>query len=140
MIERELQPAHTAGPWHRNIPPATKYTVIFAGRNTHICRVIPDGLTPEEVEANCDLIVAAPAMADELTRLRKVNGELVAALERCQKLVSLVTIRQCVDDGNPAIQAAGLNPWCINEGLATGEENISTWWIEAALKNSKEAI
>lgn len=43
-------------------------------------------------------------------------------------------------DGNPAIQAAGLNPWCINEGLATGEENISTWWIEEAMKNSKEAI
>ena len=30
---------HTKGPWHRNISPATKYTTIFAGRNTHVARV-----------------------------------------------------------------------------------------------------
>lgn len=48
---------HTPIPWHRNIPPATKYTTIFSGRNKHVCRVVVDGLTPEEVEANCNLII-----------------------------------------------------------------------------------
>lgn len=58
---------HTKGPWHRNVPPATKYTTIFAGRNTHIARVVTDGgLTPEEVEANCELIAAAPELLNAL--------------------------------------------------------------------------
>lgn len=49
------------GPWHRNIKPAQKYPVIFAGRNTHVAIVAP-GLTPEQAEAVCDLITAAPEM------------------------------------------------------------------------------
>lgn len=59
---------HTPGPWNRNIKPASKYTVIFAGRNTHVARVIPDGLPEEEVEANCNLIVAAPELLEALER------------------------------------------------------------------------
>ena len=57
-------PKHTPGPWHRNIPPATHYPTIFAGRSTHIARVVERGLPPWEVEANANLIAAAPELAD----------------------------------------------------------------------------
>ena len=54
---------HTPGPWHRNVPPAAHYTTIFAGRNTHVA-VVCSGppLTAEEVEANCNLLAAAPEL------------------------------------------------------------------------------
>jgi hypothetical protein len=53
---------HTSGPWHRNIKPASHYPVIFAGRNTHVARVIDQGLPEAEIEANCNLIAAAPEL------------------------------------------------------------------------------
>jgi len=62
---------HSSGGWNRNIPPARKYPVIFAGRNKHVCRLITDGMTDEEVEANANLIAVAPDMLatmDELAR------------------------------------------------------------------------
>lgn len=62
--------AHTPGPWHRNIKPATHYNTIFAGRNTHVTRLAVEGKTEEEVEANCALIVAAP---DLLAALQMVD-------------------------------------------------------------------
>ena len=60
---------HTPGPWHRNITPATKYNTIFAGRNTHVARLAVDGLSADEVEANCNLIAAAPDLLAALRRL-----------------------------------------------------------------------
>ena len=60
---------HTLGPWHRNIAPATKYNTIFAGRNTHVARLAIDGLSADEVEANCNLIAAAPDLLAALRRL-----------------------------------------------------------------------
>ncbi len=51
---------HTPGPW--NIPPASKYTTIYAGRNTHVAAVKRDGLTDAEIEGNADLIAAAPEL------------------------------------------------------------------------------
>ena len=66
---------HTPGPWARNIKPATKYNTIFAGRNTHVARLEVYGLDPAEVEANCDLIAAAP--------------DLLAALEAADKWVAM---------------------------------------------------
>lgn len=73
--------AHTAGPWHRDIKPAAKYPVVFAGRNTHIATVATrGGLTDAEIEANCDLIAAAPETAAERDRLEALNAELVEAL------------------------------------------------------------
>ncbi len=62
---------HTPGPWHRNIKPARKYVTIFAGRNTHICHLSTDGLTDTEIEANCNLITAAPEL---LTALKLMMG------------------------------------------------------------------
>ena len=68
---------HTPGRWHRNVPPATKYTTIWAGRNTHVARVVTDGgLTPEEIEANCTLIAAAPKLLTALRALEQSVRDL----------------------------------------------------------------
>lgn len=60
---------HTPGPWHRNIKPASRYPVVFAGRNTHVAQVATRGLSDDEIEANCDLITAAPDLLAEVKRL-----------------------------------------------------------------------
>lgn len=69
---------HTPGQWHRNIKPAWQYPIIFAGRNTHVARVLTTGLPEDEVEANCDLIADAP-------RLKAENERLRGALEALQE-------------------------------------------------------
>ena len=61
--------SHTPGPWHRNIPPATHYNTIWSGRNTHVVRIVRDGLPDAEVEANCNLVVAAPDLLAALKGL-----------------------------------------------------------------------
>jgi hypothetical protein len=69
---------HTAGPWSRNIKPATKYNTIFAGRNRHVCH-LATGLSLEETEANCDLIKSAPELLRALETLAAyANGRLGA--------------------------------------------------------------
>lgn len=57
-----METKFTKGPWGRNIKPATKYNTVYAGRNTHVCHLATAGLQPDEVEANCTLITAAPDM------------------------------------------------------------------------------
>ena len=63
-----MKEQHTPGPWHRNIPPATKYCTIFAGRNEHIV-AIHHAKAGGEAEANHNLICAAPALLAALERL-----------------------------------------------------------------------
>jgi hypothetical protein len=60
---------HTPGPWSRNIKPAKKYNTIYAGRNTHVCYLAVTGLTDEEIEANCNLIMSAPELLAALKAL-----------------------------------------------------------------------
>lgn len=55
--------------WSRNIKPASKYPVIFAGRNTHIASVSVSGLSEPEIEAHCNLITAAPELLKSLKQL-----------------------------------------------------------------------
>lgn len=62
---------HTPAPWNRNIKPATKYNTIYAGRNTHIAHLATSGLTENEVEANCNLIAAAPELLEALKKLQE---------------------------------------------------------------------
>jgi hypothetical protein len=62
---------HTPTPWHRNIPPASKYNTIFSGRNTHVLHLSSSGLDNKEIEANADFIVRAV----------NAHDDLVAALE-----------------------------------------------------------
>lgn len=60
---------HTGKTWHRNIKPARKYAVVFADANTHVAQVLSNGLTDDEIEANCNLIAAAPELFDALQNL-----------------------------------------------------------------------
>jgi hypothetical protein len=66
---------HTGQTWHRNIKPASKYPIIFADRNTHVAQAVTRGLSEAEIEANTDLIAAAP--------------ELLAALESAAEFIDL---------------------------------------------------
>lgn len=68
--------------------------------------------------------------------LRKQRDELVEALKKAQTLVSLLTVGQVIDAGDEAINAAGFNPWCLNEG-AEKNEQISTHFIDATLARCK---
>lgn len=76
----KIKTSHTPGPWHRNVPPATKYNTVFAGRNTHVCHMTVIGLPAEQVEANCDLIATAPEMLDLLLRLYEGRNLLLTRI------------------------------------------------------------
>jgi hypothetical protein len=79
---------HTKGPWGRNIPPASKYPIIFGGptgNHSHVAQVLSRGLPPSEVEANADLIAAAP---DLLAALRWI-------VEFCDEHLEWTEIELC---------------------------------------------
>lgn len=67
---------YTQGGWDRNIAPAAKYPIIFAGRNTHVAQLITRGLPAEEQEANANLIAAAPDLLEALRDLLAHEGEI----------------------------------------------------------------
>lgn len=52
------------------------------------------------------------------------------ALRRAATLVRLLTVRQVIEAGGDAIDAAGLNPWAMNEGLSDGSERISPAFLD----------
>jgi len=86
---------YTQGKWHRNVPPATKYPTIFAGRNTHVARVVVDGgLTSEEVDANCDLIAAAPMLLEALEAMLKMYNDVFVDKNRGRHPVEEKAIEQ----------------------------------------------
>lgn len=88
--------AHTPGPWHRNIKPASRYPTVWAGRNTHVAAVTS---TNPEADANCDLVTAAPdllaALQLTLTFARIKWGNLDAdankAFELAEAAISKAT-------------------------------------------------
>lgn len=119
---------HTQGPWSiwndggiNNTGHYDGYlkTDIKAGSNLIHVRQSVAGNTFLELSANVRLIAAAPQMLE--------------ALKKAKELVKLITVRQVIDGGNAAIDASGLNPWCINEGLAYGNEPIDISFITAAI-------
>ena len=64
---------------------------------------------------------------------------LIEAAERAKLLLRGLTVSEVMDRGMEAINAAGLNPYCINEGRASGQERISTDWLEVAISSAKAA-
>jgi len=50
--------------WSRNIKPVSKYSVIYEGRNRHVCVLSTGGWSPEELERNCNIIAAAPELLE----------------------------------------------------------------------------
>ena len=84
---------HTPGPW---------FTVTVAGKhgrnkrgigtgNYQVCQIhvgSRNGELDETQMANAELIAAAPETATERDRLRKINAELLAALEMTERFFS----------------------------------------------------
>lgn len=67
--------------------------------------------------------------------------DLLAVL-RCLRLLQECppTVRQIIEAGDRAIDAAGLNPWAMNEGLATGDEHHAPWQLEDCIQTIAAAI
>lgn len=92
---------HTQGGWNRNIKPASRYPTVFAGRNTHIARVITDGLTEAEAEANINLIAAAPDLLAALEAMHKhfiTDGFNIGEEEEAIERVSMAAIAKAKGD------------------------------------------
>src|SRR3546814_8840962 len=67
-------PKITEIPWHRNIPPAEKYPVVWADRNQHVA-VLARGLRGEDAEAAIDLIAAAPKLLKALKAMLATHDD-----------------------------------------------------------------
>jgi hypothetical protein len=89
---------YTKGPWHRNIKPASRYPVIYAGRNTHVAQVITQGLPDAEIEGNCELIRQAP-------QIREAAADMLAALKEYKRCG---LSNDAADAAIAAAEAAGL--------------------------------
>jgi hypothetical protein len=70
----------------------------------------------------------------------EVIRRLVEESQRAAVLIRLLTVRQIVNAGNRAINAAGLNPYAMNEGLATGDEAIDCWSLRTAIAAAEQAM
>jgi len=88
----------------------------------------PDSEQPETSAEDKDLVGIASA-------------DLLAVL-RCLRLLQECppTVRQIIENGDRAIDAAGLNPWAMNEGLATGDERHTPWQLEDCIQTIAGAI
>jgi len=55
-------------------------------------------------------------------------------IDRCLALLAKCppTIRAVVEAGDAAIDAAGINPWTLNEGTSAGDESCVPWFLEEA--------
>lgn len=95
---------HTPGPWYRNIKPASKYPIIFAGDNLHVAQVISRGVSEAQCEANCDLIAAAPETAAERDRLREALKDALAWIENLDSLDANLDLAED-GDREPFIEA-----------------------------------
>lgn len=85
---------HTPGTWSRNIRANGKYPVVFAGRNQHVATVCQqeDGA---QVEANIDLIAAAP---DMLAALIGLIGGQDSSLDNAREAIARAAIAKATGD------------------------------------------
>lgn len=138
--------AHTPGPWvidNRSIYEGqhglgmkpTQLGAVIAecptAFGTHTVRA------PSTIGKPCPTKAELDALGLAHAHLVKAAPELLAELEKARQLVRLVTVRQVIRAGDKAIEAAGLNPYCIAEGLATGEEPLDIWSIDAVIARAK---
>lgn len=70
---------HTPGPWHVGMKPGP---MIYGKRGEQIADLTAELLMQDENAANAALIASAPDLLAENYKLRAVNLELVAALEK----------------------------------------------------------
>ena len=86
----------------------------------------PEGGDPVAVT-----VAATEAQADALTAYPDTIAALEEAIKRAAVLVPLLTVGQVFAAGMEAIEAAGLDPWCMNEGLANKDSTIGPqWWLK----------
>ena len=64
--------------------------------------------------------------------------ELLKALKRLLVIAKLVTVRQVIEAGDEAINAVGLNPWVLNEGLARGDESVDLTFARHAIEEAED--
>lgn len=133
----QLAAKATPGSWSRNIPPASKYPTIFAGRNTHVCAVTPSN---KQVEGNCDLIAAVPEMAqliaDQAARIAELERDAarLTHLEDEDLQVRVEAVYFGTDDADPK--------WVIldfdGDPIAESEHGLREA-IDAAMRGSVDA-
>lgn len=125
-----LHEAATLGRWDRNIAPASRYPIIYAGRNTHVVEIITRSITPAQAEANASLVPKAvnaiPALlaeraADkaEIERLRAENAKLANILGRLPMTADGVAI------------TPGMSVWILPpewRGDAPYEKTVGAVW------------
>ena len=58
------------------------------------------------------------------------KGVSARDVERARTLLRLLTIRQIIQAGDRAIEASGLNPWVMAEGLASGDESYEPLFLD----------
>lgn len=82
----------------------------------------------------------ARAICQYLVRVANCHEELVAACKLAKVLLAMrpPTVRDVIESDEATIRAVGLNPWCINEGLATGEESINLDFLTDAIAKATE--
>lgn len=80
-----------------------------------------------------------PIDSMDIDELKSLNADLLESLKSMRTLAGLVTVRQAIEAGDRYIEAAGLNPWAINEGLATGNETIGLWSTDLLIERAEDA-
>ncbi len=83
----------------------------------------------------CESLVGNPGDPDAAACLE----DAAQAADRAATLVAHVTVGQAFDGGEEAIEAAGLNPWCLNEGRASRGDTLGNWRQRAAADAAREA-
>lgn len=73
---------------------------------------------------------------DSIVNKTNSHDALVAALKRAKAVMKPKTIREIIQSGDDCISASGLNPYCMNEGLASGDEDFDCDFIDEALKQA----
>lgn len=66
------------------------------------------------------------------------QSEIIRDLKRARALLGLVTIGQVMESGRASIEAAGLSPYCVNEGQAQKSDRIPLWWLDHLITEFEE--
>lgn len=88
--------------------------------------------TPESMARWCidhDASYVGPVFSPKPDMNGSVTLIPTEQMERIKTLLSLITVGQVIDAGPAAIDASGLNPWCLNEGRGRREDRLNLWWV-----------
>lgn len=82
----------------------------------------------EEIE---NLNLKIDKLKSKLESKNKLIKELVNGLKRAKKLLSCLTIREVLENGME--DEAGINPYCVNDGMADGDDYLICLWLECLI-------